>query len=270
MIVFIDIESTGTDLVKDKIVQLSMLRFEMGSTEVQEVDLLINPGIPILNSDIHGITDEMVKDKPMFPDVAKEVEEFLSGHDVGGYNITGFDIPLLAQELERCGIIFSLEGRKVIEVFNYYKKLRPQSLEAAYKELVDPIGYKAHNGKEDVYATLKVWESMMQKQLIPVDIDEQIKFGGLVTAVDFARKFKRREDGVVILNIGKHKGEPATEHPDFLEWMLTKDFTEDTKRWCNKLIGEAQSDYGNTWKEQTREQEPEPEFQPPGNDDLPF
>lgn len=247
-LVTFDVETTGVDISTDKIIQFSAVK-QTPDGEITELDLIINPNRAITNSSIHGITDAMVKDKPIFYHFAKEIFDFISGCDLCGYNLLRFDIPLLIEELARCGIKYSVIDISIIDVFFIYKKLHPQSLGHAYKKYVGVELENAHNSLIDTRATLQLLRCMMEKEDIGKDVKELESFSeskkGLV---DFAGKFIRDEDGVVRFNFGTSRGYPVKDNLSMLIWMQSKDFPQDTKEWASKLREEAIKEIENNNK----------------------
>ena len=246
-IAFFDLESTGVDLANDRIIQIAILKVyvdegieHLSDYRTEKLVHYVNPQRPILNSEIHGITDEMVKDAPTFNSLAPDIIAFLSGCDLSGFNIVKFDIPLLAEEVARAGFNFSLKERNVIDPFILYKILNSQSLSAAYKKYTGNELEGAHDAMNDVLASFEVLKGMIVQQHVPSDLSELLKFqaGGkeFDSTVDFAGKFIRNKDGEIILNFGKHKGEKAKDHLDFVSWMQGKDFTRDTLAWVDELL----------------------------------
>lgn len=246
-IVFFDLETTGVDLANDRIVQFAALKvtgvgLSPGNYSTEEIKFYVNPGRPIPpeSTAIHGITDEMVKDAPMFNVQAPKVHEFMRDCDISGFNIKRFDIPLLAEEFSRAGMAFSLKGRNVIDPFLLYKILNSQSLSAAYKKYTGEELDGAHDAMIDVRASFRVLQEMIISEHVPSDIPGLLKFQAngeeFDSTVDFAGKFIRNKEGDIILNFGKHRGENAIEHLDFVNWMLGKDFTSDTIMWCQHLL----------------------------------
>jgi len=257
-IVFFDLETTGVDLAKDRICQFAALKvipstdtfpFAPGNYSTEELKFYINPGIsiPLESTEVHGITNEMVKDSPTFNVVAAKIKDFIEGCDLSGFNIKRFDIPLLAEEFGRAGFRFSLEGRNVIDPFILYKILYPQSLSAAYKRYTGVELDGAHDAMNDVVASLRVLQGMINNNEIPSHVEEIMDFQSngqeFDPTCDFAGKFIRNKDGVIILNFGKHKGEPAEEHTDFVGWMIGKDFTSDTLLWAQGILDAERAKY---------------------------
>jgi DNA polymerase-3 subunit epsilon len=247
-IAFFDLETTGTDVNKDRIVDISVTKiwnFTSKFERSETLSYLVNPGIPIPKeaSDIHGITDEMVKDAPLFKNIGHLIHAFIQDCDLGGYNIRKFDIPLLAEELNRCGILLSVDGVNIFDQYLLYKLLHPRSLSAAYKRYVGKELEDAHRAAIDTSASIEVMRAMIEKGDVPAAGPDIIKFQQkgeeFDSFVDFAGKFLRNKEGVIILNLGKEKGKPAMEHLDFVSWMTEKDFTNDTLKWCHKLLDEG-------------------------------
>lgn len=228
--VFFDLETTGTDVATDRIVQIAMLkRFANGDPE-EIKDLMFNPTIPIPKeaSDVHGITDEMVKDKPTFKAYAKKIWDYMDGADIGGYNSIRFDVPLLVEEMLRAGITPDFTGVDMIDGFVAYRKITPRDLSSAYKFLTGKELEGAHNAKADILATVEVIDKLREE-----DFEDDIF--DVEEVVDYAGKFTRNEGGQVIYNFGKDKGKVVNRHDSFLGWMLKNQFTQDTKNWVRKL-----------------------------------
>ncbi len=245
-IVVFDLESTSADVATARIVQFAAIKIhslaQTGNDPKEELQFLVNPGRPIPPevTAIHGISDDMVKDQPMMNIAAAKIQEFMEGCDLCSFNGKRFDIPLLAEEFSRSGFTFSLKDLKVIDVFVLYKILHPQSLAAAHVTYTGEPLEGAHDAMNDVVGTFRVLQGMLSTQVVPADLAELVKFQNngaeFDDTVDFAGKFKRRADGEIILNFGKHRGEPAKDHLDFVSWMQGKDFTRDTLDWCEELL----------------------------------
>ena len=144
--VFFDLETTGLDVSKERIVQIAVVKINIDGSK-EEKNVIVNPTIPIPKeaSDVHGITDEMVKDAPEFKQVAKSFYEYIEGCDLFGYNITGFDIPLLVEELIRAGIDYNFDNIKIVDVMSIYKKLHPRTLSACYNYYTGNILEGSHD-----------------------------------------------------------------------------------------------------------------------------
>lgn len=237
---FFDLETTGTDVAKDRIVQIAVIRKDKDGT-VDKKSVLINPEMPIPKeaTEIHGITDEMVKDAPTFKMVAKSfMNQYIDGYDISGYNILGFDIPVLVEELLRAEVDFSFEETVFIDVMNIYHMLNPRTLSACYLHYTGQELDGAHDALVDTEATVKILEAMLQKEeevkgKSNIELSELSKKNENI--VDFAGKFVRNEAGVICYNFSKEKGKPVSGNLGMLTWMEGKDFTMDTMNWVRKL-----------------------------------
>ena len=238
-IVFFDLESTSAEIATAKIIEFAALKVHDDGTQ-EELTMLIDPGIPITNSDIHNITDEMVKGAGLFSQHAEKIRDFMDGCDLSGYNIKRFDIPLLAEEMARVNMPWGTSGRKIVDPFILYKLLNSQSLKAAYKCYTGEEINDAHRAMSDVKASYEVLKGMISKGHVPPDRDEIIKFQQngeeFDPTVDYAGKFVRTKEGTIIFNFGKHRGQPVTSEPGFLQWMVGKDFTSDTLKWVDAFL----------------------------------
>ena len=234
-IVFFDLESTGVDVDKDRIVQFGAIKRFVDTTKPDEVkNILINPTIPIPKeaSDIHGITDEMVEECPTFDRYANKIWEWMRGCDIGGYNQIKFDIPLVVEELLRAGVSPNFKGVKMIDGFVAYRKMTPRTLTAAYKTLIGEELIDAHDAIADIKATVEVIDKISE---LSKENDVEEDLFAYDEIVDYAGKFARDENGYVIYNFGKNKGEIAKAKDSFLTWMLKGDFTQDTMGWVKNI-----------------------------------
>src|SRR6187399_1879027 len=169
---FIDLETTGINLATDRIIEIAIIKvLPDGKRSIKRK--LINPRMPIpkQSSDVHGITDEMVKDAPAFKDVAHELKQMLDGCDIAGYNSNRFDIPLLVEEFLRADVDFDMKGRRLLDVQNIFHKMEQRTLSAAYKFYCDKSLVKAHSAEADTLATFEVFMSQLNKyESLPGDI----------------------------------------------------------------------------------------------------
>jgi DNA polymerase-3 subunit epsilon len=231
---FIDLEATGMNLSKDRIVEIAIVRILPDHTK-QTKRKLINPEMPIPANiiDIHGITDEMVKDAPTFRQVANELKQFLDNCDLAGYNSNRFDIPLLVEEFLRIGMDFQMKGRRLLDVQRIYHMMEQRTLSAAYKFYCEKQLEGAHGAEVDAAATCEVLEAQLKKyDQLGNTIDSILKVTGDDTIIDFARRFTF-ENGIEIFNFGKYKGRSIAEvlrlEPQYYDWMMKGDFTLHTK-----------------------------------------
>ena len=247
---FFDIETTGTVIAKDRIIEISIMRLDPVG-EVVTKTRRFNPGIPIPaeTTAIHGITDADVVDEPPFKSVARSIVDFLKGCDLGGYNMVRFDLPFLIEELHRCNIDFEMQGRRLIDPQKIFYAMQPRTLSAAYKyycnEHITTLG-KAHNSLTDTLAAYHVFSNQVKKYegqehecpdgqmriRIKRDINH-LHQEFCADVVDYAGHFQMRND-IEIFAFGKHKGQPVSEvlkrEPGMYDWMMKGDFPIDTKR----------------------------------------
>jgi len=238
---FIDLEATGMNLGTDRIVEIAVMRILPDNSRMVKRKL-INPEIPIPSvvTDIHGITNEMLKDAPTFKQVANEIKQFLDNCDLGGYNSNRFDIPLLVEEFLRAGIEFDMKGRRLLDVQKIYHMMEQRTLTAAYKFYCEKDLQGAHGAEADAAATCEVLEAQLKKyEQLGSTIDSILKFTGEEMIVDFARRFVM-ENGVEIFNFGKYKGRTVSEvlksEPQYYDWMMKGDFTLHTKKKLTEIF----------------------------------
>lgn len=238
---FIDLETTGINLSTDRIVEIAIVKLLAdGSRKVYRK--LVNPEMPIPagSSEVHGITDEMVKDAPTFKKIAGEIKQFLDSCDLGGYNSNRFDVPLLMEEFLRVGVELDMKGRKMVDVQKVFHMMEQRTLGAAYKFYCQKELTDAHSAEADATATLEILEAQVDRYPnLGNNIDSILKFTGDDMIVDFARRFVM-EKGVEVFNFGKHKGRPVTEvlkaEPQYYDWMMKGDFPLHTKQKLTEIL----------------------------------
>ena len=237
-IAFIDIESTGLNREADRIIDLSICKLWPNlSREV--TTWRMNPEIEIspASTAIHGITNEMVVDCYKFSDYARIILLELDGCDIGGFNSNSFDVPLLYNEFARCGIFWDYTQFKMIDAGNIFKINETRTLEAAYKFYCDKELKNKHSAKADVLATVEVFLAQTERYDLPKTVDELALYSNYgKPLLDLSGKFSLDENNKIIFNFGPYKGMPADDHHDFVEWMLMKDFPEDTLRICKLIL----------------------------------
>lgn len=241
-LVFFDLETTGTDTVKDRIVEIAYLKvFPNGKKEVKT--RRINPEMPIppAATAVHGISDDDIKDSPTFKQIAKSLADQIEGCDLAGFNSSRFDIPLLAEEFLRAGVDIDLSKRKMIDVQIIFHKKEERTLKAAYKfycgeELID-----AHSAEADTLATYEVLKAQLDKyDDLENDIEKlATEFSFFNNNVDLAGRIIKDENGIEIFNFGKHKGKSVAEvlkkEPSFYAWMMDAEFPLNTKQVLTKI-----------------------------------
>ncbi|MCM5528525.1 3'-5' exonuclease [Parasegetibacter sp. NRK P23] len=238
---FIDLETTGINLSTDRIVEIAIVKITVEG-EKQVKRKLLNPEMPIpkTSSDIHGITDEMVKDAPTFKQVGNEIKQFLEHCDLGGYNSNRFDIPLLMEEMLRIGLEFDMKGRRLVDVQKIFHLMEQRTLSAAYKFYCNKNLEGAHGAEVDATATWEVLEAQVQRYPQLGDtVESIIKCIGDDQIVDFARRFVM-ENGVETFNFGKYKGKPVADvlksEPQYYDWMMKGDFPLHTKQKLTEIL----------------------------------
>ncbi len=241
-IAFIDLETTGVNLSKDRIVELAIVKIMPDGSRVTKRKL-INPQMPIpqASSDIHGITDEMVKDAPTFKNVSNEVKQFLENCDLGGYNSNRFDIPILMEEFLRAEIDLDLSTRRMVDVQHIFYSMQPRTLSAAYEFFCNKGLEDAHSAEVDINATIEVFEAQLAKyEKLGTTIDSILGCIGEEKIVDYARRFSFNEKGEEVFNFGKFKGMTTTEvfkkEPQYYDWMMKGDFPMHTKKKVTELF----------------------------------
>lgn len=239
-IAFIDLETTGINLGTDRIIEIAVIKILTDGTRIVKRKL-VNPGIPIppASSEVHGITDEMVKDAPSFKEIAQELKQMLDGCDFAGYNSNRFDIPLLMEEFLRAGVEVEMKNRKLLDVQNIFHKMEPRTLGAAYKFYCGKTLENAHSAEADASATHEILVAQLEKYPeLGNNIDSILKVIGEDQVVDFARRFVM-ENGTEVFNFGKFKGRPVAEvlkaEPQYYDWMMKGDFPQHTKQKLTEI-----------------------------------
>lgn len=244
-VAFIDLETTGVNLSTDRIIEIAIVKL-LPTGEKQVKRKLINPemAIPKASSDIHGITDDMVKDAPTFKQAANEIKQFLDNCDLGGYNSNRFDIPLLMEEFLRAGMDVDLCDRRMIDVQHIFYTMEPRTLKAAYKFYCDKDLENAHSAEADVHATIDVLMSQLQRyNHLGATLDSVLSVIGEEKIVDYARRMIVDDKGVEVFNFGKYKGRPVADvlkqEPQYYDWMMKGDFPLHTKKKLTELLNKT-------------------------------
>lgn len=240
-IIFFDLETTGTDHAKDRIVELALIKINPDGKRDRYVKR-VNPGIPIPaeTTAIHGISDEDVKNCPTFRQIAHNLFDWMRGCDLGGYNSSKFDLPLLAEEFLRCDINVDFTDRNMIDVQQIFFKMEARTLSAAYSFYCDKELTNAHSAEADIEATIEVLEAQLERyQNLGSDVPALHKFTTNEEYVDYARRIVMK-DGHPVFNFGKHKGRKVedvfTEEPQYYDWMMQADFALHTKQKISEIL----------------------------------
>ena len=239
-LIFFDLETTGITLSKDKILELCAIKIMPDKTRSMLLQRFY-PEMPIppSSTEIHGITDEMVRNEPTFREKAKEIAAFFSGCDLAGYNIAKFDIPMLVEEFLRAGLNENpFEKVKVIDSLSIYFKKEPRNLAAALKFYANEEIVNAHSAEADVEATIKVLNGQLEKyQDLNPTAEGLHEFSYQESDyLDYDRRFSRDKSGEIIFMFGKNKGMRVADNLGMVKWMLDKDFSEHTKYIARKIL----------------------------------
>ena len=234
-LIFFDLETTGTNVVHDRIVEISYIKVYPDGSEEKKARRL-NPGMPIpaAATAVHHISDEDVKDEPTFRQIAKSLHEIFEGCDIAGYNSNKFDVPLLIEEFARCGINFDVAGRHFIDVQNIFHKMEQRTLVAAYRFYCGKELEGAHSALADTEATYEVLKEQIQKyNELENDVNALAKFSSVGRNLDLAARIVLDDQDRPIFNFGKHKVKTVKEvlkkEPSFFDWMMQGEFPKNTK-----------------------------------------
>ena len=240
-LIFFDLETTGTNVTHDRIVELSYIKVYPDGTEERKTRRL-NPEIPIPaeSTAIHHITDADVANEPTFRQIAKSLLEIFDGCDIAGYNSNKFDVPVLMEEFGRCGLNFDIAGRRFIDVQNIFHKKEQRTLVAAYKFYCGEDLTDAHAANADTEATSKVLLGQLAMyDDLENDVEFLAKFSAVGRNVDLAARIVLNDKDEPIFNFGKHKGKTVKEvlrkEPSFYDWMMQGDFPKNTKDVLTQL-----------------------------------
>lgn len=254
-LVFFDLEATGVNILNDRIVEISVVKiFPDGRREVKTRRINPEMHIPEEASAIHGIYDKDVVNEPTFRAISKNFFIYLEDCDLGGYNITKFDIPMLTREFSRAGLTFTTANRRIIDAYNIFCRMEPRNLSAAYKFFCGKDMKDAHSAEADTLATVEIFEgeikrySQMAREDYPEDIekwpetlDEFHTFCNqrMIDSIDPDGRFKWK-NGEAVVAFGKNAGTSlrriAIDNPDFLRWILRSDFSVEVKNIASDAL----------------------------------
>src|SRR5476651_1836096 len=251
---FFDLETTGTNIGVDRIVEISVIKMNPDGSEAVKT-WKINPEIPIAleSSLIHGIYEEHVVDAPVFKNAADEIADFIGDSDLAGYNSNRFDIPMLMEEFLRVDHPFDIEERRFVDVQNIFHQMEQRTLRAAYQFYCGKDIINAHSAEADTRATMEVLLAQVEKyadvefedkkgiKTKPVvnDVEALHKFTNMNKPVDFAGRMVYNDAGDETFNFGKHKGKKVEDvfkaEPSYYAWMMQGDFPLYTKRKLEQI-----------------------------------
>lgn len=240
-LIFFDLETTGTDITNDKIVEISYLKVYPNGMEETKT-FRINPGrsIPAEASAIHGIYDADVANSPLFKEVAKIIARDFEGADLAGYNSNRFDVPLLAEEFIRADADIDFSKRKFVDVQTIFHKMEQRTLSAAYKFYCDKSLENAHSAEADTIATYEVLKAQLDRYSeLKNDVAFLSDFSSFNKNVDFAGRIIYNEKNEEVINFGKYKGQLVVEvlrkDPGYYGWIMDADFSLNTKQVFTRI-----------------------------------
>jgi DNA polymerase-3 subunit epsilon len=239
-----DLEATGLNITKERIVQIAILKINPDGSE-EKFESLINPEIHISEevTKIHGIKNEDVANAPTFKEISEKIVAFIENADLAGYNSNKFDIPLLAEELLRVGSSFDISTKKFIDVQNIFHKMEQRTLVAALKFYCNQELVNAHDAMSDTTATWEVLKAQLERYPeLEGNIDFLSKFTKNGNTIDFAGRLAYNDKNEAIYNFGKHKGKTVKEvnrlEPGYYSWFISPqtDFPLYTKQKLKEIM----------------------------------
>ena len=260
-LVFFDVETTGLNVIRDRIVQIALVKLRKNGQPSEELSMLINPGIPISEESmaIHGITPKDLANKPTFAQVAQKIWDFIGNADLGGYNSNRFDVPMLMEEFSRVGLEFDISKRRLIDAQRIFYKMEPRTLKAAYRLYCQKELEDAHDALADVRATVAVFQGQIRayegKDLLdeegnvvpaPIKNDMQAihEFTNDLHFIDATQKLRVQPDGTVVFNFGKYVGESVKtvlgRERHYAGWIIEKEFSSQVKQYIKQVLKELE------------------------------
>lgn len=258
-LVFFDLETTGLNVIRDRIVQIAMVKMRRDGS-VEEFSTLVNPGIPISEEAmaVHGITPKDLANKPTFSQLADKIWKFIGDADLAGYNSNRFDVPMLMEEFARVEMEFDVSKRRLIDVQRIFYKMEPRTLKAAYRFYCQKELEDAHDALADVRATIEVLKGQLVaydgKDLLdedgntvpaPIKNDIQVlhEFTNDLNFLDATQKLKVQSDGTIVFNFGKYAGQPVKQvlrqERNYGHWIIEKEFSSQVKQIIKQLMKEV-------------------------------
>lgn len=243
-VVFFDLETTGVDIVNDRIIEMCMIKVGVDGSIIQQWKSKFNPEGRLSRPEAlekHGITDEELLDQDTFSHLAPEIHLFFEDADIGGYNVLRFDLPILCEEFMRAGIPFSYRSKKIIDSYLILAAMEPRKLEDVYKKYTGKTLENAHSAEDDILATIEIFQKQNEVYDLPDSIEELEKLTtDRSSFIDLAGKY-RYEDGKIVIRFGKHLGKDfksvMESDPSYFEWLKSSDnFSRDTKAVTGLLV----------------------------------
>jgi DNA polymerase III subunit epsilon len=262
-LIFFDVESTGLNIIRDRIIQIALIKVKADGSPDEEYSSLVNPGVPISDEAyaVHGISAQDVANKPNFKQIAQAVYDFIGNGDLAGYNSNRFDIPILLEEFDRAGIRFDLSKRRMIDVQRIFYMMEPRTLKAAFKFYCDQDLQGAHDALNDVRATMDVFRGQLARYegqdlvdengVTPNPIKNDIGSLHALTNdsafVDVTQRLKYGTDGRVYFNFGKYIGQEVESvlrgERSYANWIIDKDFSVQVKAYIRQAMKEIDPNF---------------------------
>lgn len=240
-LVFIDFETTGDNVEKDRIIEIGFVKYEKDFKQIDSLHEDVDPTIPISPeaTAVHGKTDTDVAGKPTFKALSSRVLDFIAGCDIAGYNILSFDAPLLNNEFIRAGVVWDYTGVNFVDACVIARRKEPRDLTWARKFYCGAEHEGAHGAMEDSKGSAFVLQAQIERYTdMPQTIEELARYSNYDKLIaDLSGKFKINESGEIVFGFGKHRDKLALDEKDYLRWMLNADFAPDTKAVARKVLG---------------------------------
>lgn len=257
--VFLDIEATGPNFLKDRIIQLAMIKYQPGRENPLEWNELINPGIPVSREayEVHGIDAQALARKPLFGQLAQSIHAFIGDADLVAYNTYKLDIPILLEEFARAGMEWDLKNRRIIDAQRIFHKMEPRTLKAALKFYCNKELSNAHDAMEDTRAIVEIFNGQIARyenvnmtdeegKEYPAPVRRDIRalhdFTNDQNMVDITHRLKYNAEGVMVFNFGKYIGQPVIEvfrkDRNFYHWIQNKEFSVQVKNILKNIFRE--------------------------------
>lgn len=256
-LIFFDLEATGLNVMRDRIIQIALIKYPKDGSDPIELEMLINPSMIISEEamGVHGITPADVANKPTFPQVAQKLFDFIGDADLAGYNSNRFDIPMLMEEFDRAGLFFDVSKRRLVDAARIFYKMEPRTLSAAVKFYTGEKMENAHDALADVRATIEVFKGQLKKyegqdyvdgdgnvteKAVRNDMQAIHDFTNDLRHVDVTQRLKYDHNGVIVFNFGKYQNKPVAEvlykDRNYYNWIMNKEFSVQVKRTVEKLF----------------------------------
>jgi len=265
-ICFFDLEATGLNVIRDRIMQVGAIKYFADGREPEELDMLINPGVLISEEafKVHGIGPQDVANKPTFAQVAEKLHDFFGDADLGGYNCTRFDVPMLMEEFVRAGFEFDISKRRIVDMQRIFYKMEPRTLKAALKFYCKKDLVDAHDAMADVRATIDVLlgQLKMYEGVDHIDGDDNVTPAPIVNdmqalhdftqdpkSLDVTNRLKMNDQNEIVFNFGKYTGQSVKQvlgrDRKYYHWIMDKEFSAQVKNIITKLMKEYDKERRN-------------------------